>query len=350
MRVVGRFVIVAVVATGLGFVAYRAGERAARTAPAPPVAAQPTVVTAKSGVLLDAGPVQVTAKWVPVGTVLNRKSGTVTRSSLALGRRVTISSGDLVYDVDGVAAVVMAGDVPAYRDLGPSTQGADVAQFQRFLASAGDFTGTSDGTWGASTTYAWQSWRAAHQLGRMSNAPLGSIVFVPKLPFVANVDPKITVGGIVADGDTAFDVLGEIPRFTITTTPGSTPITAGLTVTTAVGGTKLSFTTTSRQTTNDQGNIDIELQPSKGLACARWCDSIPTDQVSQFPGTVTRAGPKRGVIVPVGAIHSGANADLFVVGVDGGHVPVTIVLQVGADAIVTGVADGTRLLLPSTPG
>ncbi len=184
----------------------------------------------------------------------------------------------------------------------------------------------------------------------MPNAPLGSIIFVPTLPFVANVDPKIDVGGIIADGDTAFDLLSAVPQFTITTTPGSTPITAGLAVTTAVDGTTLSFTTTTRQNPNDQGNIDIELQPTAGLTCGAWCDSIPTDGVSQFPGTVTRMGPVQGVIVPVGAIHSGTNAELFVVGADGGDVPVTIVLQVGADAIVDGVTDGTRILLPSTPG
>jgi peptidoglycan hydrolase-like protein with peptidoglycan-binding domain len=351
LRFVARVAVLASLGTGIGVVAYRAGERAIKTAPPAPVAAQPTLVTASAGTLIDAGPVQVSAQWLPIGSVLNRRTGTITDSSVAAGMRVEITAGELVYKVDDLAVVVMPGSIPAYRDLGPTTVGFDVAQLQSFLAASGYFTAPADGKWGVTTTTAWRSWRESQGLPRLTTAPLGSIIFSPTLPFTASVHPEIRVGGVISDGDTAFDILDTLPAFTVTVAAGATSgIAEGLAVTASIDSTTLDFTTTAKQTPNDQGNIDIDLKTSRNLKCESWCDAIPTDQVSMFPGTVTRAGPATGVIVPVGAVHSGSGSDLFVVSSEGKNIPVTVTLQVGGQAILDGVHDGDRILLPSTPG
>jgi hypothetical protein len=74
----------------------------------------------------------------------------VTKLPVRAGDRV--SPGQVVLEVSGRPVFVLDGDVPAYRDLKPGTQGDDVAQLQRALASLGHtVTGDTPGTFGSGT-------------------------------------------------------------------------------------------------------------------------------------------------------------------------------------------------------
>lgn len=63
----------------------------------------------------------------------------------------TVKPGKVLLEVSGRPLIVLRGAVPAYRDLKPGDQGADVRQLQTALASLGYFTGTVNGSFGAST-------------------------------------------------------------------------------------------------------------------------------------------------------------------------------------------------------
>lgn len=76
-------------------------------------------------------------------------AGIVTRSSPEVGS--TLAEGALVVEADSRPTFVFGGELPAYRDITPGTQGDDVKQLQQALARLGVFSGTVDGVYGAST-------------------------------------------------------------------------------------------------------------------------------------------------------------------------------------------------------
>ena len=75
---------------------------------------------------------------------------------------------------------------------------------------------------------------------------------------------------------------------------------------------------------------------------------MSTSGVSSWPAVVRLKGPATGVVVPVGAIRSGAGSGTVVVTQEGSSVPVEVVLQVGGDAIVTGLSAGDVVVIPGT--
>lgn len=79
-------------------------------------------------------------------------AGIVTRGSPEVG--TTLEEGALVVEVDSRPTFVLTGELPAYRDITPGTQGDDVRQLQAALARLGVYTGEVDGTYGASTQQA----------------------------------------------------------------------------------------------------------------------------------------------------------------------------------------------------
>ncbi len=345
-----RIVVVTVVIVAVGAAAWLAGDRAADTAPPPPPAAAPPLVTATTGVLVDQGPVQVVARWRRTSTYQSRRAGTVTKVMLPTGTTSTIGAGSALFELDTAPVIAMRGEVPAYRDLGPGADGPDLAQLQQFLLDAGYFTGAVDGKWGPVTSAAVTRWQDASGIARSTTLPLGTVVFVPDLPSLVTAAPDLVRGAVLADGAPIFDEVAAAPSFAVRLPPGpSEGLGPGLSVVVTVSTTALDFTTSDKQTTDDDGTTTIPLDPAAPLTCARWCDAVPTDDTSAWPGVVTRAGPAEGVVVPVGALRSGTGEELFVVLADGSNVPVDVRLQVGASAIVSGVDDGAEIELP-TPG
>jgi len=74
----------------------------------------------------------------------------VTRLPVGVGE--SVRAGQVVAEVSGRPIIVMPGEVPAYRDLRPSAEGADVAQLQTALQAMGHKTGAdAKGVYGAGT-------------------------------------------------------------------------------------------------------------------------------------------------------------------------------------------------------
>ena len=344
-----KLVAIAAVGAAIGVVAFQAGKRAIDTAPPAPPKAAATVVTLGEGTLVDTGSALVSARWVPTASVRHRRSGTVTASSLPSGVRTVIDSGTVLFSVDGRAVIAVRGAVPAFRAMGPTMAGDDIAQFQQFLADLGLLTAPVDGKWGTATTAATRVWQDLAHLPRSATVEFGSIVYLPTLPTTVTSDPTLVVGAIADEGTVAFQQLAAVPRFAAIVSPDSTEsITGGLRVEADVGGTALEFTTAETQTVDEAGVITVDLEPvAAAVECGSWCDAIVTGRATQVSGIVTRAGPLDGVVVPVGALRSGAGDELFVVAVGGAEMPVTVTLRVGANAIVEGVPAGTKIELPT---
>jgi peptidoglycan hydrolase-like protein with peptidoglycan-binding domain len=71
---------------------------------------------------------------------------------------VTLDEGSVALTVSGRPVVVLQGDQPAYRDLGPGTEGADVRQLEEALARLGFDPGASDGRYDRRTEAAVSRW------------------------------------------------------------------------------------------------------------------------------------------------------------------------------------------------
>ena len=70
----------------------------------------------------------------------------------------TLDEGSVALTVSGRPVVVLQGDQPAYRDLGPGTEGADVRQLEEALARLGFNPGASDGRYDGRTAAAVSRW------------------------------------------------------------------------------------------------------------------------------------------------------------------------------------------------
>lgn len=351
-----RFVIGCVVLAGLvgvGAVGFGLGRVTLRTTSKVPVAAAPTTVVARVGTLIDQRLMTASVEWKRSSSLLNRLDGTVTSTSgTDPGAAFTLEAGVPFYSVDELPVVALPGLVPAYRTMTPGISGIDVGQLQEFLKSKGYGIGKVDGRWGGSTTAAYRKWRTDNSLPARSSVALGEIVFVPSLPIVTAASAGLTVGGLIRDGDPILEVLAAMPALRLTiVADGKFQIPIGTIVDLDIDGILVATNATALQYQSDSGGRLVELELADPVAtCHSWCASIPTNRVSSWPATVKLNGPATGVIVPVGAIRSGAGSSSVVVLADGSSRTVDVVLIVGGDAIVTGIEEGASIALPGTGG
>ncbi|CRK59275.1 Peptidoglycan-binding domain 1 protein [Alloactinosynnema sp. L-07] len=77
----------------------------------------------------------------------------ITRVPVAVGD--TVTAGTVIAEVSGRPVIVLTGAVPAYRDLAPGSEGADVAQLQHALRAMGHSIGRDkEGMYGPGTKLA----------------------------------------------------------------------------------------------------------------------------------------------------------------------------------------------------
>lgn len=337
----------------MGFAAavgFQLGERTLETSPTPPVAASPLTIVAVQGTLVDERRMIVEAEWGRVGRVLNRLAGTVTTpSSGPVGETVVVDAGAVLFSVNELPVVAMPGGVAAYRSLAPGAVGADVRQLQEFLVAAGYGVDSIDGRWRQDTTVAYRQWRTDRLLPARSEIALGEIVFIASLPLTVTPAAGLLAGEVIGDGDVAFEVLDALPTLRLSLgTDASFEVPVATLVDIDVAGEVVSTTATERQSISDAGGRLADLALVGDGVCGQWCESLPTNGVSSWPAIARLKGPETGVVVPVGAIRSGAGSGTVVVTQDGSSIPVEVVIQVGGDAIVTGLSAGDVVVLPGT--
>ena len=156
-------------------------------------------------------------------------SGTATRDGLAANVPVD-AEGTVIATVDERPVLVMLGAVPAYRSIGPGSEGADVSQLQGALKRAGQVVKDKDGHYGDSTARAFYEYLRDNKIAPMSASgdtirsdawkstgiPKDQIVFAPSFP-VTSATPCGVAGNSVAGelcvlaSGTATTVF-EVPR------------------------------------------------------------------------------------------------------------------------------------------
>lgn len=337
----------------VGVTGYGLGRLTLRTASNAPVAAAPTTVIARVGTLIDERLMTASVEWKRSSSLLNRLDGTVTSTSVEdPGAAFTLEAGIPFYSVDELPVVALTGLVPAYRQMTPGMVGSDVRQLQQFLVSKGYEIDAIDGRWDGSTTAAYRRWRVDNSLPVRSSVALGEIVFVPSLPVVTAASAGLTVGALIRDGDPILEVLAAVPTIRLALgADGAFQVPDGTTINLDVDGNLVATTATAHQIQSDTGGRFVELELTDPVAtCRSWCAAIPTNEVSSWPATVKLKGPATGLVVPVGAIRSGAGSGSVVVLADGSSRPVEVVLVVGGDVVVTGIEEGDVIALPGTGG
>jgi hypothetical protein len=112
-------------------------------------------------------------------TLYNRLSGTVTWLPAA-GQ--IIEPGKALSRVNGKPIVLIDGQAPAWRDLGPGIHGPDVRELNRNLVALGydpDHAIAIDAAWQAATTDAVNRFQRAMGRAQSGSIPLGQVVFLP---------------------------------------------------------------------------------------------------------------------------------------------------------------------------
>ena len=92
----------------------------------------------------------------PAGALSGRDIVTV-----APERGTSLDDGDVAFELSGAPVLVLAGDSPMYRDLGPGDRGRDVMQLEQGLERLGFDPGLVDGEYDAATAAAVRRWYEA---------------------------------------------------------------------------------------------------------------------------------------------------------------------------------------------
>jgi peptidoglycan hydrolase-like protein with peptidoglycan-binding domain len=107
------------------------------------------------------------------------KTGTIT---WVAGEGTTLRRGDVAYEVDEIPAVLMIGEVPAYRAMSSGTEGRDVRQLQRNLLALGFDDGGDlevTGEFDADTAEAVRDWQEDLGLEQTGVVSPGDVAFFP---------------------------------------------------------------------------------------------------------------------------------------------------------------------------
>jgi hypothetical protein len=235
-----------------------------------------------------------------------------------------IGQGSVILEVAGQPFFVLAGTVPAYRDLEPGESGTDVSQLQQDLASLGYGLGSDTlGVFGSGTSAAVDAYShavgyTAPQLSRGPKAdrgamiPLGQYSFVPRLP-ARIVKLGMTVGQS-AKGSGLVLSLGS-PSVAGQLSPSSAGLVRrGMLVTitepgggAAVRGRVTSVARSTASTKSISGGLYVALgiRPDHSLPL-----SLVGQDVSVAIATARSSGPV--LTVPEAAVFAGVDGGIYV--------------------------------------
>lgn len=257
-------------------------------------------------------------------------TGTVTWTP-AVG--AVVGEGEPLYKVDADPVLRLDGQVPAWRDLGPSVgDGQDVLQLERALRDLGytdDLGMGVDRDWTWVTTIAVERWQEDHGLTQDGELPLGRVVFTEGDARIASVD--VEEGTPVQPG-TAVLRLGATERaVTVSVDPSDqrlVPVRSAVDLefpdgTTARGRITEVAHVEASETTEESLDVTIDVVGKDAEAVA-----------DQLDGTSVQVGFSHQVAEDVLAVPVTALVAL----VDGGY---------GVERVA---ADATTAYLPVTPG
>jgi hypothetical protein len=133
----------------------------------------------------------------------------------------TIRQGQVIYQVSGTPAVLLYGNVPAYRDLSQGMTGADVTELNTGLVTLGYATAAALGPksgwdyFSGETAYALGLLQAHLGLTQTGTLPLGQAVFLPGAIQVTGLGTGAVPGGAATSGATVLTGSSLTPVVTV---------------------------------------------------------------------------------------------------------------------------------------
>ncbi|GIG51701.1 peptidoglycan-binding protein [Dactylosporangium siamense] len=332
----------AAAAAGLGL-PDRGSEAGTGAAAAPPKTAKVTRQT-----LVDTKTEDGKLGHGTTATVSGRVQGTVTELP-AVGS--TVQRGQSVYRVDNTPVVLLYGGLPAYRNLAPGTEGADVRQFEENLAALGYKGFTVDEEYTASTATAVKAWQGKLGLTKTGVVELGRVVYAAG---PVRVDEHKAAVGDQASGP-LLTCTGTGPVVTVTLEVSEqrlAPVGAAVTVKLPTGKSvpgkvvKVVTVITPAEGNNPaETNLEVTVTPDDGAAF------IDLDQVTVEVG-FTASRKENVLTVPVSALLALSEGGYGLQVVDGGTSRV-VAVELGMFAAgrveVSGgeITEGTLVGVPS---
>jgi peptidoglycan hydrolase-like protein with peptidoglycan-binding domain len=268
-----------------------------------------------------------------------RLSGILTKIA---GPGTVLRRGDVAYSVNDQPAVVLLGDVPAYRDLAVNVKGPDVKQFEENLRALGYRGFTVDTVFDGNTALAVKRWQKKLGLAETGVVELGRVTYVAAPVRVA--EQKQHVGDEAAAGTPVLTVTGTSRTVTVELEDKQAALAkAGTKVQVqASGGKPTDGTMATVATSQDAGQrkttVTVTVTDQAALAGA---DGDPVDVV------VKRAEKRDVLTVPIVAllaVGDGYGVEVYSGGVRR-IVPVTVGMfaQGRVEVDAPGLAEGTQV-------
>jgi hypothetical protein len=290
----------------------------------------------------------------------------VTRLQVAAGD--TITSGEQLAELDGEPLFVLAGPVPAWRDLVPGESGPDVAELQNALASLGFYDGgDTPGYFGAATQDAVAAYydHLGYPPPASGGVPAADVVFLPSLPATvvavngaAGQQPGQPFLELAARGSLALT--GELPpAYAGQVKPG-----LSVTIYDPVTGIRATGTVAGLGTATATVPVGTVVDVGSGAASANSAASASSTGSASSGSSASSGESGSSTFIPLSVRPSQALAAAL----NGENVLVTVqtgqsegpVLTVPVAAIVTSAsgttyvtvagADGAQARVPVTPG
>ncbi|GAB3862275.1 efflux RND transporter periplasmic adaptor subunit [Dactylosporangium cerinum] len=281
-------------------------------------------------------------------TVSGRVQGTVTELP-AVGS--TVQRGQSVYRVDNTPVVLLYGGLPAYRNLAPGIEGADVRQFEENLAALGYKGFTVDDEYTASTATAVKAWQGKLGLTKTGVVELGRVVYAAG---PVRVDEHKAAVGDQANG-ALLTCTGTGPVVTVTLEVSEqrlAPVGAAVTVKLPTGKSvpgkvvKVVTVITPAEGNNPaETNLEVTVTPDEGSAF------IDLDQITVEVG-FTASRKENVLTVPVSALLALSEGGYGLQVVEGGTSRV-VAVELGmfaagrVEVSGSGITDGTLVGVPS---
>lgn len=291
----------------------------------------------------------ITVEWPASPLGVNGLTGTVTTVDVPRAGAL-VDAGDVLYTVDLAPVVVAAGDVPAFRDMGPGAVGADVRQLQQFLVDRGFLSVPPDGRYAAQTAQAVSAWSASLGLEATDSVPRGRLTFLPRLPARVAPGADLFVGASVAGGQQLMVGVDAEPAFSFVVLPEALArTTVGMAVRIGAAGGEWHAQVSGLATATDgSGQMVATLTAEAGASsvCGADCSSaVAVGGQAILPGTLEVVPPTSGSQVPTAALRSESDGGVYVTLDDGSHRAVTVLASADGRSIVSGVDVGERIVM-----
>lgn len=248
----------------------------------------------------------------------------------------------------GLRPVVAAeGRIPAFRDIGPKVQGADVTQLRRFLCDLGRLLECDNSPrYTRALADGIKAWQKSHGVEGDGLVGVGDIVWFNALPARVRIAPKVEVGQTLAAGDHPFDVAAATPVLNLTVTrdqvtlvPVGAPVRIGSLRGVVTGADPVA-------TSDDAMTLRIAGKNGRGSIChdAARCRALLEGGTSvKVKVKVDTVPQQSGPAVPVRAVQTAEDGSTYVVRPDGSHCDVQVLASASGLAVVNGVEDGDQI-------